>query len=77
MQQFKNFVIEGEAIDAAKAKLKKMKKGADVSFTHHNTGQKVTGTYGGLKRMGAHTYASVNTDKETHRVPVHHIHQAK
>ena len=77
MQQFKTFVAEGEAIDKAKAKLKKIKKGTEVSFTHHKTGQKVTGTYQGLKRMGAHSYAHVETDKEAHRVPVHHIHQAQ
>ena len=77
MQQFKTFVAEGEVIANAKAKLKKIKKGSEVSFTDHKTGQKVTGEYRGLKRMGAHSYAHVETGKSAHRVPVHHIHQAQ
>ena len=61
------------AIKAATERLKKTKTGSDVSFTDPK-GSKVTGKYGGLKRMGGRTYASVDTDKGSHRVPVHHIH---
>ena len=61
--------------DALK-KIKKIKKGSEVSFTHH-TGKKVTGQYRGLKRMGPYSYAHVETGKEAHRVPVHQIHQVQ
>lgn len=77
MQSFSNFLIKESAIEAAKKKLKKMKKGSQVSFTHSQTGEKVTGEYHGLKRMGAHSYAHVETGKDAFRVPVHHIHQAQ
>lgn len=77
MQKFKTFVTEGEAIAAAHEKLKKMKKDSNVSFTHATSGEKVSGKYKGLKRMGGRTYAHVETGKGAHRVPVHHIHQAQ
>lgn len=77
MQSFSNFLVKESAIEAAKSKLKKMKKGSQVSFTHAQTGEKVSGEYRGLKRMGAHSYAHVETGKSAFRVPVHHIHQAQ
>lgn len=77
MQQFKTFVSEADAVNAAKAKLKKMKKGSTVSFTHHSSGEKVSGEYQGLRNMGGRSYAQVETGKGAHRVPVHHIHQTQ
>ena len=76
MQTLKNFIAEASAVDAAKAKLKKM-KGKEVSFTHQLSGEKVTGTFKGMKQMGGRSYAHVETGKSAHRVPPHHIHQAQ
>ena len=77
MQTFKNHLSEASAIDAAKAKLKKMKKGSEVSFTDARSGKKVTGKYHGLKSMGGRSYAHVEHEKGATRVPVHQIHQAQ
>ena len=78
MLGLKQHIVESEAIAKAHAKLKKMKKGSEVSYTHYKTGEKKTGEYGGLKRMGGHSYAMVHHGKEgSMRVPVHHIHQAQ
>lgn len=76
MQTLKNYIAEADAAMNAKAKLKKM-KGKQVSFTHHSTGKKVTGTYQGMKSMGGRSYAHIETGREAHRVPPHHIHQAQ
>lgn len=78
MQSLKSFIAESAAIDAAKAKLKKMKKGAEVSYTHAQSGEKKTGEYGGIRNMGGRPYAMVHHGKEgSTRVPVHQIHQAQ
>lgn len=77
MKSFKTLMEELSHIEKATAKLKKIKKGTEVSFTDQQTRKKVTGQYGGLKRLGAYSYAKVNTDKMTHAVPVHHIHQTQ
>ena len=77
MQSFANHMLKESAIDAAKAKLKKIKKGSEVSFTHQQSGEKISGQYKGLKRMGAHSYAHIETGKGAYRVPVHHVHQAQ
>ena len=76
MQSFKSHIAENAAADAAKAKLKKM-KGKEVSFTHQSSGEKVTGTYQGMKSMGGRSYAHIETGKSAHRVPPHHIHQTQ
>lgn len=68
-------LLEESAIKQATDRLKKVKKGSQVSFDHHKHGT-VTGKFGGLKRMGGRTYADIHTDKETHRVPVHHVKEA-
>ena len=51
MQSFANHSLMEDAVADAKKKLKKM-KGQTVSFTHQNTGKKITGTYQGMKSMG-------------------------
>ena len=76
MQAFKNHMLTEDAVKAAKAKLKPM-KGKEVSFTHQASGKKITGTYQGMKQMGGRSYAHVETGKDAHRVPPHHIHQAQ
>jgi len=76
MQSLKNFMIAESAIAAATKKLKSM-KGKTVSFTHHQSGDRIEGEYKGLKRMGARSYAHVETGKGAHFVPVHHIHQTQ
>jgi hypothetical protein len=76
MQAFKNHMLTEDAVKAAKAKLKPM-KGKEVSFTHQASGKKITGTYQGMKQMGGRSYAHVDTGKDAHRVPPHHIHQAQ
>jgi hypothetical protein len=77
MLGLKQHIVESEEIAKAHAKLKKMKKDTPVSYTHYKTGEKMTGRYGGLKRMGGNSYAMVHHDKSSMRVPVHHIHQTK
>jgi len=76
MQTFSQFNEQMSAADAAKAKLKKMKPGSTVSFTNPQ-GQKVTGTYKGMKRMGGRSYAHVEHEKGATMAPPHHIHQAQ
>jgi len=73
MKSFKGLMEEMSAVDAAKKRLKSM-KGKEVSFTHQTTGEKITGTYKGLKQMGGRSYAHVETGKQAFRVPPHHIH---
>ena len=77
MQNFTQFNEQMSTMDAAKAKLKKMKKGSQVSFTDQKSGKKVTGEYRGLKRMGGRSYAHVEHEKGATYAPVHHIHQAQ
>jgi len=77
MQSFTSFTEATADIDAAKKRLKKMKKGSSVSFTHSKTGEKVTGSYQGLKNMGGRSYAHVEHPKgvkHPNMIPVHHIH---
>ena len=76
MQSFANHSLMEDAVADAKKKLKKM-KGQTVSFTHQSTGKKITGTYQGMKRMGAYSYAHIETGKQAHRVTPHHIHQTQ
>ena len=52
-------------------------KGQTVSFTHQSTGKKITGTYQGMKRLGAYSYAHIETGIQAHRVTPHHIHQTQ
>ena len=52
-------------------------KGKQVSFTHQASGEKVTGTYKGMKQMGGRSYAHIETGTKAHRVPPHHIHQTQ
>ena len=70
-------VYEEVDYNTAYNKMKRMKKGASVSFTHAQTGQKVTGTYGGLRNMGGRSYAHVQHKDGATRVPVTQIHQVK
>ena len=77
MQSFSKFNEDMADVDAAKKRLKKMKKGSSVSFTNQKTGKKVTGTYHGMKNMGGRSYAHVEHPKgvrEPNMIPVHHIH---
>lgn len=80
MKDFKHFLkqsLEESAMaDAAKKKLKNM-KGKSVSFTDQKTGNKVSGTYKGLKQMGGRSYAHVEHEGGATRVPPHHIHQTQ
>jgi hypothetical protein len=76
MKTFKGLMEELSAVDAAKKKLKKM-KGQQVSFTHQQSGEKITGEYRGMKNMGGRSYAHVETGKTAYRVPPHHIHQTQ
>lgn len=76
MQSFKNHSLTEDAVAAAKKKLKPM-KGKEVTFTHQQSGEKVSGTYKGLKQMGGRSYAHIETGKSAYRVPPHHIHQAQ
>jgi hypothetical protein len=76
MQSFKNHSLTEDVVKAAKLKLKPL-KGKEVSFTHQVSGEKVTGTYRGLKQMGGNSYAHIETGKGAHRVPPHHVHQTQ
>lgn len=76
MKTFKQLTEQMDKANAAKKKLQGM-KGKEVSFTHQASGEKITGTYKGLKQMGGRSYAHVETGKGAHRVPPHHIHQTQ
>ena len=76
MDSFKTYSLYEDAVADAKKKLKKM-CGQQVSFTHQASGEKVTGTYQGMKSMGGRSYAHIETGKKAHRVPPHHIHQTQ
>ena len=72
----KTFAELSEALggtEEARQKLKKAKKGDTMSFTHHKHGE-VSGEYQGLKRLGAHSYASVSVKgKGKFYVPLHQV----
>ena len=77
MQSFSKFNEDMADIDAAKKRLRKMKKGSSVSFTNQQTGKKHTGSYQGMKNMGGRSYAHVEHPKGVkapNMIPVHHIH---
>lgn len=74
MKSFKQLSEELSNYEKHKARVQKIKKGSQVSFTHAQTGDKVTGTYQGLKNRGGRSYAHVNSDQGAHYVPVHQIH---
>lgn len=76
MDTFKSHALYEDAVADAKKKLAKM-KGNQVSFTHQASGEKVTGTYKGMKQMGGRSYAHIETGTKAHRVPPHHIHQTQ
>jgi len=76
MKTFKNLIEQLSSTDQAKKKLKGM-KGKQVSFTHQTSGEKVSGTYKGLKQMGGRSYAHVEHEKGATYVPPHQIHQAQ
>lgn len=59
-----------------KKRVQKIAKGSKVSFTHSTTGKKVTGTFKGIKRMGAHSYAHVEHKGGGSYVPFHEIHES-
>lgn len=54
--------------------VKMPKKGDTVSFTHSTSGKVITGTYRGQRAKDGHSYAVVDTDKETHWVPNKDLH---
>ena len=74
MKTFKELAEEVSNYDQHKKRVQKIKKGSEVSFTHATTGEKVTGTYQGLKSMGGKSYAHVEHKGGATRVPVHQIH---
>ena len=77
MKTFKELSEEISGVAAAKEKLKKVKKGENLSFTHHKHGE-LSGEYQGMKRMGGRSYAHVEVKKHgAFYVPPHQIHQAK
>lgn len=77
MKTFKELSEEVGSVAAAKEKLKKMKAGDTVTFTHHKHGE-VSGSYRGMKRMGGRSYAHVEHPKHgAFYVPPHQINQAK
>ena len=77
MKKFKD--IREQQYPEVRKHLKKVGKGGQVSYTDHSSpkpkGQKPvrTGTYGGLMRMGAHTYVKVNHKDHMAAVPFDHI----
>lgn len=73
MKEGVEVIDEASEMEAAAARLKKMKRGSDVSFTHATSGEKVTGKFQGVKRMSGRPYAHVETSKGAFHVPVHQI----
>ena len=79
MQSFSQFNEDTPEYNQAKKNLKKIKKGSSVSFTHSQTGKKITGTYHGMKNMHGRSYAHVEHPKGVNApnfIPVQHIPQA-
>ena len=73
MKTFKEIREQASNVAAATDKLKKVKKGATLSFTHHKHGD-VSGEYRGMKRMGGRSYAHVEHPKHgAFYVPPHQI----
>lgn len=70
-------ITEGAMVDAAVAKLKKIKPGTTVKYNHHKAGL-VSGVFKGIKRMGGRPYAhfehGVGGDVQGSMfVPPHHV----
>jgi hypothetical protein len=77
MQTFKSFSEEKGVTLTGGGKSVTLKPGQNVSFTHHETGKKVSGTFRKKKMMGGRQYAHVDMpDKTGMYVPVHHINEA-
>jgi len=72
MKQFKE--IREQQYPEVRKHLKKIGKDSNVSYTDMRTKSKKTGRYGGLMRMGAHTYAKVHHDDHMAAVPLPQIH---
>jgi hypothetical protein len=72
MKTFKELREDVNSSAAAQAS-KKRAKGATVSFDHHKHGN-LSGTFNGVKRLGAHTYSHVEVKgKGAFYVPHHEI----
>jgi len=69
MDTFKSHALYEDAVADAKKKLAKM-KGKQVSFTHQASGEKVTGTYKGMKQMGGRSYAHIKLEREHTEFPL-------
>ena len=68
--------VENELTEAdmqAHVQRVKKKKNQDVSFTHSQSGKKVTGKMMGIKTRGGMPYAHVETGKMAYHVPVHQV----
>lgn len=73
MKTFTQLREETSSYETHKKRVQKIPKGSDVSFTSAKTGKKVTGTFKGIKRMGAHSYAHVEHKDGGTYVPFHEI----
>ena len=77
MQTFKSFSEEKAVKLTGGGKTVTLKPGQNVSFTHHETGKKVSGTFRKKKMMGGRQYAHVDMPDNTGMyVPVHHINES-
>ena len=73
MKTFNQLSEEISGTAAATEKLKKAKKGASMSFTHHKHGE-LSGSYQGTKRMGGRSYAHIEVAKHgAFYVPPHQV----
>lgn len=76
MKTFAQLREETSSYETHKRRVQKIPKGSSVSFTHSQTGKKVTGSYKGLKQMGGRSYAHVEHGDGATFVPVHQIHES-
>ena len=77
MKTFKELTEEISGTAAAKDKLKGVKKGSPLSFTHHKHGE-LSGSYQGTKRMGGRSYAHIEVAKHgAFYVPPHQVQHSK
>jgi len=72
-KQLRSELTEAASYDDHVKRLKGVKKGTKVSFSHSTTGEKIHGEYAGLKQKGGRSYAHVHGPKASYYVPVHQV----
>lgn len=67
---------DSDYIKSMENKLRKTKKGTELSFNHWKQGL-TKGNFQGMGTLGGKPYAKISTKTRSHWVPVHHVNEEK